>query len=867
MTVQQEDITTIFVVGFPDDMKEREFQNLFTFAEDFEGAVLKIPSSYTISTAETFQKDTNHNNQSTIFQDCDSNINGNRRHSTCGASPIASATTSLSHVPKKQIIGFARFKTQGSAKKAIDILNGRKIDPERCSLIMKAEFAKKNFLPKRGSICVADYVHNIANIFSLPNTLDSINSNISTDTASSISNSSHSSSSNSSDYYSLSSISHLPPPPLPPMMLNTQSNSPIFQHRHSIHNYPYMYEHNHRLSVPMVLPQSCYPRMTPSYAPPHHQHKNHSIHSVLDMQHSHSTINDHDLLINDDSDTFGTSVPNFILSNLDNNSRTSIPQLHRSHSLVDMKLMNHSLLEDVEDCYQQHDSFLSSSNEPEELLQVTKDMFPFLDEDEEGKKGNNSDKFVSRMEKDLHTPISLSTIQEYGDEKTKIASDPVLFQPGFMSVFGNQISNSASGNSTSLAIRPPRHNYDDALEDSSRHSSQKHLESSRVFLSGRSLGSCEYRFLSDTPPPHLVSGSTNINQPENREHKIMSHIDENSYQDTYSLHSSIQQSCSGTPIFKTLSRMTGNDCDRNEFDDISHRDIESNDSHPSAPVVTSSNGITTVLGGNNGVPRIFRNGPNGVLYPIGENPPCNTLYVGNLPMTANEDELRELFQSCSGYKRLSFKMKPNGPMCFVEFDDVQCATTAMNELYGTMLTSSTKGGIRLSYSKNPLGVRPPGSLPKSLVNMIANQMMVNGAMNCHPGMIQHQGTVGYGGVALNHHSLASTSGLHSHNSGMYYPQSHGSTLYTHSHMYPHNLHEGQSLVPSYYPHSVDENIHGNFHIGYHEKGHDENSPAHDPTPLVITNGTSINTGEILNNRIDTDSHRYYYDNESTTIVS
>ena len=45
-------------------------------------------------------------------------------------------------------------------------------------------------------------------------------------------------------------------------------------------------------------------------------------------------------------------------------------------------------------------------------------------------------------------------------------------------------------------------------------------------------------------------------------------------------------------------------------------------------------------------------------------------------------------------------------MCFVEFEDVRAATVAMESLYGTMLSNSTKGGIRLSYSKNPLGVRP-----------------------------------------------------------------------------------------------------------------------------------------------------------------
>ncbi|KAF2263266.1 RNA binding protein-like protein [Lojkania enalia] len=91
--------------------------------------------------------------------------------------------------------------------------------------------------------------------------------------------------------------------------------------------------------------------------------------------------------------------------------------------------------------------------------------------------------------------------------------------------------------------------------------------------------------------------------------------------------------------------------------------------------------------------------------PADQNPPCNTLYVGNLPIDTSEDELKAIFSKQRGYKRLCFRTKQNGPMCFVEFEDVSFATKALNELYGQPLHNSVKGGIRLSFSKNPLGVR------------------------------------------------------------------------------------------------------------------------------------------------------------------
>jgi len=120
------------------------------------------------------------------------------------------------------------------------------------------------------------------------------------------------------------------------------------------------------------------------------------------------------------------------------------------------------------------------------------------------------------------------------------------------------------------------------------------------------------------------------------------------------------------------------------------------------------------------------------INPADQNPPCNTLYVGNLPMDTSEDELKAIFSKQRGYKRLCFRTKQNGPMCFVEFEDISFATKALNELYGQPLHNSVKGGIRLSFSKNPLGVR----------NGQSNSNTVQSSMNPHAALPGLGGTVG-----------------------------------------------------------------------------------------------------------------------------
>lgn len=96
-------------------------------------------------------------------------------------------------------------------------------------------------------------------------------------------------------------------------------------------------------------------------------------------------------------------------------------------------------------------------------------------------------------------------------------------------------------------------------------------------------------------------------------------------------------------------------------------------SHASS-AASSSMGGHAASSSSSGVPNSAGNvGPRNAL--VDQNPPINTLYVGNLPTSpvgagypANylEDSLRELFSRRPGYRKLCFRQKSNGPMCFVE---------------------------------------------------------------------------------------------------------------------------------------------------------------------------------------------------------
>ncbi|PWN19074.1 hypothetical protein BCV69DRAFT_59829 [Microstroma glucosiphilum] len=116
--------------------------------------------------------------------------------------------------------------------------------------------------------------------------------------------------------------------------------------------------------------------------------------------------------------------------------------------------------------------------------------------------------------------------------------------------------------------------------------------------------------------------------------------------------------------------------------------------------------------------------PTSRSFSIDQNPPGNTLFVGNLPASVTpslsaslEKQLRIRFSSRLGYRQLSYRLKNNGPMCFVEFDTVQNAARALSEVNGDTMDGMVKnGGLRLSFSKNPLFRKDSHSTGSSSTN-------------------------------------------------------------------------------------------------------------------------------------------------------
>ncbi|KAK4778289.1 hypothetical protein SAY87_018476 [Trapa incisa] len=87
-------------------------------------------------------------------------------------------------------------------------------------------------------------------------------------------------------------------------------------------------------------------------------------------------------------------------------------------------------------------------------------------------------------------------------------------------------------------------------------------------------------------------------------------------------------------------------------------------------------------------------------------PPCPTIFVANLGSRCTEQELIQVFSRCRGFLKLKMQNTHGPPVAFVDFEDTDCSTSALNHLQGAVLYSSPYGeGMRLEYAKSRMGMR------------------------------------------------------------------------------------------------------------------------------------------------------------------
>ena len=84
--------------------------------------------------------------------------------------------------------------------------------------------------------------------------------------------------------------------------------------------------------------------------------------------------------------------------------------------------------------------------------------------------------------------------------------------------------------------------------------------------------------------------------------------------------------------------------------------------------------------------------------------PIPTLFVGNLNPNCTEAELREVFNLCPGFRDIHMQFKTHAPVAFVDFENVECSTQALNSLQGLQLKSgpgSEPGvGMRIEFARS-----------------------------------------------------------------------------------------------------------------------------------------------------------------------
>lgn len=547
---QVEEISTIFVVGFPDDMQEREFQNMFTFSAGFEAATLKIPNkestSYNPPNATGVR---GSYPQSLSDQYNIAGLSDNTREGVSSSWPTEDShfpPSSVSQPPRKQIIGFAKFRTRQEALEARDVLQGKRVDAEK-NAVLKAEMAKKNLHTKRGPVTV--------------------NTN------------------------------------LPPIMAPGSAGGIVDS---------------------LISPTGIHPS-----EPLTTRERELGAIGAMGLGSRRDRMGDYT-----DSEDMGRPICTIrgSIGRIDEDEREKLRRRQESDAS--------QIRSAAYDAF--HSVPVHTSKSPTQNLTSIGNL-PASSHDSIG---SSNVWGMTAKEVNRRMPIRVA-LPDLSTHVTSPQASPPK-STGLPSSAHSVDSDGSSGVHHSDPLSPPVGTF--ALPHQPPFGSRSRPYSPSSLDSSKPLSSAS----------------------------------------------------SSLPSSQTSSDDGNGTVENDPTKDLGSMSIGSPSSSSPTSVAVMQGGIANTRGN-----------------PGDQNPPINTLYVGNLPSSPPpmgyppnylEDELRELFGRHPGFRKLCFRQKNNGPMCFVEFEDVRHATNALHELQGNTLNGLVKGGgIRLSYSKNPLGVRTPTS--------------------------------------------------------------------------------------------------------------------------------------------------------------
>uniref|UniRef100_A0A2P2JCF2 RRM domain-containing protein n=2 Tax=Rhizophora mucronata TaxID=61149 RepID=A0A2P2JCF2_RHIMU len=82
--------------------------------------------------------------------------------------------------------------------------------------------------------------------------------------------------------------------------------------------------------------------------------------------------------------------------------------------------------------------------------------------------------------------------------------------------------------------------------------------------------------------------------------------------------------------------------------------------------------------------------------------PCSTLFIANLGPNCTEDELKQVLSQYPGFNILKLRARGGMPVAFADFEEIDQASRAMENLQSTLLPSSDRGGMHIEYARSKM---------------------------------------------------------------------------------------------------------------------------------------------------------------------